>query len=200
MKKLIILMMLMTSLLSTGAASASEENSEVQDNISRLNSIESTTESLEKFLNEQKDLRNEIRSALKDEENTKIFINTAKASTAVAGVAAVASISKYAGLTAKSLATDFETNYGSTLKNISGIKHQLEGKAKKTMVIGGTVVAITSFVSASTFTGLYINRADAKELIEQMSPVESVIKELKAELKKESIQLCKEEPTHKLCY
>lgn len=192
--------MLMTSLIASASATTSEENSEEKDYIGRLNSIESTTESLDKFLSEQKSLRNELKSALKDEENTKIFINTAKASTAVAGVAAVASISKYAGLTAKSLASDFETNYGSTLKNISGIKTQIEGKAKKTMIIGGTVVAITSLVSASTFTGLYINRADAKELIEQMPPVESIIKELKGELAKETIQLCKAEPTHKLCY
>lgn len=195
-----MIMMLMTSFIPFASATNNEENIEEKDNLGRLNSIESTTESLDKFLSEQKSLRNELKTALKDEENTKIFINTAKASTAVAGVAAVASISKYAGLTAKSLASDFETNYGSTLKNISGIKTQIEGKAKKTMIIGGTVVAITSLVSASTFTGLYINRADAKELIEQMPPVESIIKELKGELAKETIQLCKAEPTHKLCY
>ena len=200
MKNFIMIMMLVISPLQSTFASTQEEDSIEKDNISRLNSIESTTEALDKFLSEQKSLRDELKSALKDEETTKIFINTAKASTAVAGISAVASISKYAGLTAKSLASDFETNYGSTLKNISGIKTQIEGKAKKTMIIGGSVVAITSLVSSSTFAGLYINRTDAKELMAQMPPVVAILKDLKGELVKETTQLCKAEPTHKLCY
>lgn len=179
--------------LSHSAFATSRVNGLVsQDAKSRLDKIEQISSVLHDLELNQKSLQKDLKTALAKENERKVYVNVA----AISGNIASLTVLGTTGVVVMQGAAAFISVFTSGL--LGGQLY--EPNLKKKIIIGGSVAAVGLVVASGALVGVYVNRNDANKILEELPKVHLKIVETQLELSKEVLQLCKAEPTHKLCY
>ena len=179
--------------LSNSAFATSRVNGLVsQDAKGRLDKIDQISSVLNDLELNQKSLQKDLKAALVKEDQRKIYVNGATISTNIMALTALGTT----GIVVAEGGAAFISVFTSGL--FGGQLY--EPNIKKKLIIGGSVAAVGLVVASGALVGVYVNRNDANKILEELPKVHLKIVETQLALSKEVLQLCKAEPTHKLCY